>query len=558
MSSFKIYFSDELNKSLNETITRIDNNNFIERIWNRDHTVWNDDPTEISNRLGWLDCPEESKKSIDEIIEFTYSILKAGFKKALLLGMGGSSLAPEVFRLTFGTKPGYLELGVLDSTHPDAVLEYANKFKPEETLYIISTKSGGTIETISLMKYFYNLAESNLGKGNAGQHFIAITDPGSGLQKMAEELKYRKTFLNDPNIGGRFSALSLFGLVPAALIGIDIDKILDVSSKAVEKSKLKIYESKSDNHAVLLGAAMSALVNHGRDKLTLILSDKLKHIGVWLEQLIAESTGKNGKGILPVDGENILDADLYGSDRVFVEMRLADEHENQSISKLISAGKPVVQITLSDIYELAEQFFNWEFATALSGALMGIHPFDQPDVESAKIRAREMITAYESEGQLPDLKPVFTDGDAAVYGNVKSENLKDALDEFLSQAKENSYVSIQAFVKPDEKTEAHLQKFRTGILSKYNVATTLGYGPRFLHSTGQLHKGDSGNGLFIQIVDQPVGDADIPLNAGEEGSEFTFGVLVKAQALGDRQALLDKGRDILRIEIKNLQKNFLL
>jgi glucose-6-phosphate isomerase len=551
MSKLEIKFDDELKQKLETTLSKVNDEKIIERIWQRDHTVWNDDSTEISNRLGWLDCPEESKKSLADINEFRESILKAGFKKALLLGMGGSSLAPEVFRLTFGTKTDYLELGVLDSTHPDAVLEYSKRFKPSETLYIVSTKSGGTIETISLMKYFYNFAQSNLGKEQVGQHFIAITDPGSGLQKMAEELNFRKIFLNDPDIGGRFSALSLFGMVPAALIGIDIKKIIEVSSKAAEKSKLKALDTSSDNNAALLGTAMSILFNDGKDKFTIVLSNKLKHIGVWLEQLIAESTGKNGKGILPVDGENILDAAYYGNDRVFVEMRLDDETANKDISNLIAAGITVIQITLNDLYELAEQFFNWEFATALSGALIGIHPFDQPDVESAKIRAREMIKAYESKGKLPGLESKFVDVEVSVYGNIKSNNLNDALEEFLSQAKENSYVSIQAFVKPDEKVEAQLQKFRTAILNKFKVATTLGYGPRFLHSTGQLHKGDSGNGLFIQIVDTPNDDVDIPLSAGKEDSEFTFGVLIKAQALGDRQALIDKNRDVLRIEFND-------
>jgi glucose-6-phosphate isomerase len=557
MNNIELKFSKENISLVEETISKINDENLIDRIWKRDYNVWNDDPTEISNRLGWMDCPEESKKSINEIIEFTNEIINSGFKKALLLGMGGSSLAPEVLRLTFGTKEGYLELGVLDSTHPDAVLEFAKKFKPEETLYIVSTKSGGTIETISLMKYYFNFAQDKLGKEKAEDNFIAITDPGSGLQKMAEELNFRRIFLNDPNIGGRFSALSLFGLVPAALIGIDIKKIIEVSINAAEITKEKTENISTKNNAVLLGAALSTLVESGKDKLTFILSEKLKHIGIWLEQLIAESTGKNGKGILPVDGEKIVDAKLYGSDRVFVEIRLQDESENENISNLVSEGYPVMQITMNDNYELAEQFFNWEFATALAGALVGIHPFDQPDVESAKIRAREMINAYESEGNLPSLQPAFTDGEVAVYGNIKSKNLKDALDEFLSQVVENSYVSIQAFVNPGEEVEAQLQKFRTGILNKYKVATTLGYGPRFLHSTGQLHKGDSGNGLFIQIVDTPEDDADIPLKAGEDGSEFSFGVLIKAQALGDRQALLDKGRGVLRVQVKKIENNLM-
>ncbi|MCK5456587.1 MAG: hypothetical protein KAI45_05615, partial [Melioribacteraceae bacterium] len=355
-----------------------------QRIWEKDHTVWRDDPNEIRNRLGWLDCTDVARRKFEEINEFVDQIKSEGFKNVLLMGMGGSSLAPEVFAKIFGVKEVYLNLSVIDSTHPDAVMEMEKKLDPEETLYIVSTKSGGTVETISFMKNFYNFAAEKVGLDNVGKHFTAITDPGSGLESMAKELNFRKIFLNDPNIGGRYSALSLFGIVPAALIGVDLTELF----KAVQNL---IDQSKEENNSVAhLGVAIGVLAEHGVDKLTFILSDELKPFGAWAEQLVAESTGKEGKGILPVEGEELLAPSEYSHDRLFVNLRLSDDNKySQQVSSLAESGFPVIDIAMNTITELGAEFFKWEMATVIASWVINIQTFDQPNVESAKVIAKK-------------------------------------------------------------------------------------------------------------------------------------------------------------------------
>jgi glucose-6-phosphate isomerase len=532
----------------------------IDRIWAKDFTVWGNEPDEIANRLGWLDCPAETLNALNEITEFVDEIRNEGFTDVLLMGMGGSSLAPEVFSLMFGKKKDYLRLHVLDSTHPGALLEYTRKLKPAKTLYIVSTKSGGTVETISFMKYFYNLALDKLGKDKVGNHFTAITDPGSGLEKMAEDLKFKKIFLNDPDIGGRYSALSFFGTVPAALIGVDLSKLLSRASEMADVSKIS-DGGISKNTAAVLGAIIGLLALEGKDKLTFISSGKFAHFGVWVEQLIAESTGKIGKGILPVVSEPLDAAKKYSDDRVFVYLKWKSNSviENK-IDQLAKAGHPVIEIEISDLYDIGKEFFRWEFATAVAGWVMGIQPFDQPNVEQAKVLARKMLKQYQETGKLPELKPSIETQGIKIYSDAEGKNAGDVLNNFLSQSIFGiSYVSIQAYLKPDNLLWDELQKFRKKILKTYKVPTTIGYGPRFLHSTGQLHKGDAGNGLFIQLISDEKSDVQIPDEAGKEKSTVSFGALIKSQALGDRQALLDNNRKVLTIDlgknpIENLMK----
>lgn len=548
MKTFNI--TGSLENAYQNAIQKLVDEKIIERIWKKDFTVWNNDPTEISNRLGWLDCTSVTRKSFEEIHSFVNELKAEGIKNILLLGMGGSSLAPEVFSLVFDNS-GDIKLSILDSTHPEAVLKKTKNFNPQKTLYIVSTKSGGTVETISFMKYFYNFVLDKLGKEKVSRHFAAITDPGSGLEQMAKELNFRKIFLNDPNIGGRFSALSLFGIVPAALVGVDIEKLFIRADSEVLLSKKSGIEIDRNNSA-MFGALIGVLAEQGKDKLTLVTSEKINSFGAWVEQLVAESTGKNNKGILPVVLEEILSPEFYGEDRVFIHLKLKGNNKHQNkIDKLIEAGFPVIEFELEDIYDIAKQFFLWEFATAIAGWYLHIQPFDQPNVEQAKVIARKILKDYQDRGKLILPKPSFSSNDLVIYSEEKIDKPENALELFLSGCESGkNYVSIQAYVNPSLENFFLLQKLRTDILKKYKVATTLGFGPRFLHSTGQLHKGDSGNGLFIQIIDNPEEDVAIPDNASENKSSISFGVLIKAQAFGDRQALLDNKRKVITLEIK--------
>ncbi len=542
-------FQNEFEK----VIEQFETEKISSRIWDKDFTVWSDKPDEITNRLGWLTSPQNSLSKLKEINAFVEEVRKNGFKKALLLGMGGSSLAPEVFRLTFGVKEGYLDLAVLDSTDPEAVLNYANTFDPAETLYIVSTKSGGTVETFSFMKYFYNLTAAKVGNENVGKHFIAITDPGSGLESTAKQLNYRKIFLNDPNIGGRYSALSLFGIVPAALIGVDVAQVLRIAEAFANTSKA---DSSTKNPSAQIGVLMGLLAKHGKDKVTFINTAHLSYFGAWVEQLIAESTGKVGKGILPVVGEEILTPDKYSSDRLFVYVRLKnDDTLRDKVEAFKNAGHPVVEIALHNVDELGAEFFRWEFATIVASWLIKIQPFDQPNVESAKIVARKMVQEYKETGKLPELSVAIEENGIKVSSDISASSSKELITKFLDSISTQDaslpkpYVSIQAYLTMNKANEELLQTLRTKIQEKYKVATTVGFGPRFLHSTGQLHKGDSGNGLFIQFITTATEDAAIPDEAGDDKSSMSFSVLIKSQALGDRQALLDNNRRLITVDL---------
>jgi transaldolase/glucose-6-phosphate isomerase len=548
---FKV-FADGYQSTIDNSMMDLKMQRIVERIWEKDFTVWSDSPNEITNRLGWLKSPDVLLEMSDEIIEFVESVKKDGYTDALLLGMGGSSLAPEVFSKTFGTKAGYLNLEVLDSTHPEAVLEYADRFNPAKTLYIVSTKSGGTVETFSFMKFFYNQSLKAVGKENVGKHFIAITDPSSGLETAAKELNFRKIFLNDPNIGGRYAALSLFGVVPAALIGIDIKRLLDNALIMVCNSEGANCPIHGDNTPAKLGVVMGTLAESGRDKITFITSKQLSYFGNWVEQLIAESTGKIGKGILPVVGEEVLTPENYSNDRLFVYLKFANDNTyDAAVKKLINAGHPVVEILLKDIYDLGGEYFRWEMATVIASWRTGITPFDQPNVESAKILAREMLVEYSKEGKLSQPNPNFEFNSTKVYSTDDSTDFSSLLTNHLGSDSEdfrrrgNQYIAVHAYVKPDNNIDSSLHSLRTILQTKYRSAVTVGYGPRFLHSTGQLHKGDAGRGVFIQFISSSGSDASIPDNAGEEKSTMSFSTLIRAQAFGDRKALKNAGRKVI-------------
>jgi glucose-6-phosphate isomerase len=542
-------FQAELDKLIEEKI--------IERIWNKDYTVWSNNPTEIVNRLGWLDCINFSRKKLDDIYSFVDDIRKEGFTDVLLLGIGGSSLAPEVFGKVFGKAEEYLNIHVLDSTHPDAVKQISESLNPSSTLYIVSTKSGGTIETISFMKYFYNYVKDKLGINEVAKHFIAITDPNSGLEEIANKLKFRKVFLNDPNIGGRFSALSLFGVLPAAFLGIDLQKLFVRADHEILASR-KSGDFIDLNISSQFGLLISILAKDGKDKLTLITSDKFKSFGAWVEQLLAESTGKNGKGILPIDLEELLPPDLYSTDRLFVIIKIKDDKiDSNKIDLLKNAGFPIIEFELEDIYDLGRMFFMWEFATAISGWSLGIQPFDQPNVEQSKVVARKIITEYHSSGELDLPISVYDYSDMKIYFDKNFNGLKEAIPALFSNSLiEKNYLAIHAYLNPTEEIFGSLQILREKFQVKFKLSTTLGFGPRFLHSTGQLHKGDAGNGIFIQFIDNSDTIVEIPDEPGNQNSSTTFGVLIKAQAFGDRKALLDNGRKVLTFDLgKNVIDN---
>ncbi|MFQ5485393.1 MAG: hypothetical protein ACE5DO_08695 [Desulfobacterales bacterium] len=543
--------------TVDRALMEIKDKKIITRIWKHDYTVWKPDPAEISNRLGWLHIPEKMLKMLPGIQSLVDELRREGYRHALLMGMGGSSLAPEVFRFTFGVREGYLDLAVLDSTDPGAVSSFSEKLDPLKTLYIASTKSGGTVETLSFLKYFFNQTIDAVGTQKAGQHFIAITDPGSNLETLGNKLNFRRTFLNDPEIGGRYSALSYFGLVPAALIGADVTNLLDRAITMAHNNEGINCPVEGDNSGAWLGAIIGELALSGKDKLTLILSPSISHFGSWVEQLIAESTGKEGKGILPVDGETLLTPDTYADDRLFVYLRLkGNGAHDEKVQALEEAGHPMVKIHLQDIYDLGGEFFRWEIATAIAGYLLGINPFDQPNVESTKVSTRHIISAYQKEGKLPDPAPSFASRGITVFSDQPVDTLKAALTNFLSMARPGnkagvlrSYVALQAYLEPSPRTDEALRLLREKIQTQMQMATTVGYGPRFLHSTGQLHKGDGGQGLFIQFTDDIGVDVSIPQKAGEKTSSITFGTLKLAQALGDREALLNAGRKVIHFHL---------
>jgi transaldolase / glucose-6-phosphate isomerase len=503
------------------------------RFWRRDPTLWPAAaPEDVATRLGWLELPELMHEQLPQILSFVGEIQNEGVRHVVVLGMGGSSLAPDVFRAMFGGRPGYPELIVLDSTHPDAVAAVAKRIDLLRTLFLVSSKSGTTTEPLSFYRFFWEKVRAT---GNPPErHFAAITDPGTPLEKLAEEEEFRAIFRALPTVGGRYSALTTFGLVPAALIGVDVRQVLDQAWTMAEACAPSV--PLLENPGLSLGAVVGELATHGRDKLTFYASRGFAPFSMWVEQLVAESTGKIGKGIVPVVDEPALPPEKYGDDRLFVEIQ-EEGHPDAAlaahIGRLESAGHPLVRIRVPKREDIGQEFFRWEVAVAASGMVLGIDPFDQPDVELAKQLAREAM-AHPSSPEGDGIRTVHA-ADATA--------LTRALQEWTGSCRPRDYVAIQAYVAPTSEAMADLQELRRRVLSQLRVATTLGIGPRFLHSTGQLHKGGPNLGLFLQIVDTPTQDLAVP------GAGYTFGQLIRAQALGDYQALRQKERRVLRVDL---------
>ncbi len=534
------------NDALERGLAAIKNEKVMDRIWKNDHTLWNPAPSQIANRMGWLRVAGVMAKNIGQLEEMAEAIRDEGFTNVVLLGMGGSSLAPTVLGRIFRPMDGYPKLTVIDTTNPEEIISSSQRFDLARSIFVVATKSGNTVETMALFKYFYNKVANLPGqKESAGQRFIAITDPGSSLVDIAERLGFRTTFLNDPNIGGRYSALSCFGMVPAALIGVNVKLMLQ---RAV---KLSSCSESPTSDAAKLGVLMGEMAMEGRNKLTLIVPPALESFGMWVEQLIAESTGKGGKGILPVIGENLGQPEVYAKDRFFVYLRMKSHGDwEKRLSNLEIEGQPVVSINLRDRYDLGEQFFLWEMATAIAGWRMGINPFDQPNVEASKEMSRRIISQYMDKGTFPKEDPSSVGTDIKVFGGPVCDDAAGALIPFVTEElSEDGYIALQSYLQPTRETERLLQLLRIKLRDRFRVATTVGYGPRFLHSTGQLHKGDAGRGLFIQFTAEGFKDVSIPDEPGSPPSSLTFGILQKAQADGDREALGAKGRKVIRFHL---------
>jgi len=499
-----------------------DDDGMARRLWAKDPTVWAEtDLPELTDRLGWLALPEEMAATVSDLEAFAAEIVAGGFRFVVLLGMGGSSLAPEVFQSTFGNAAGHPELIVLDSTHPGAVQAVDARIELSDTLFLVASKSGTTLETLSFFRYFWNrLVLEGLPQG---AHFVALTDPGSTLEDLAAERGFRRVFTTPPDVGGRYSALTYFGLVPAALIGADIGAILSGAAVAAAACR----GSAAENPGLRLGAAWGEAALAGRDKLTVVTSPGLAAFPNWLEQLIAESTGKDGTGIVPVAGEDLAEPDAYSDDRVFLSYQLEGEPP-PALDALAAAGHPVIRVSLETREELGGAMFAAEIATAAAGAILGIHPFNQPDVQVAKELARK-ATAGELGGGAPIIEAAPADA--------------TRLAGWLAGVPERAYIGISAYVPMTADAVELLQGLRHHLRHLTGAATTVGFGPRFLHSTGQLHKGGPGTALFLQLVDEPAPDTAVP------ETEFTFGRLVIGQAEGDYRALEERGQTVLRVQL---------
>jgi transaldolase/glucose-6-phosphate isomerase len=531
-----------------ETLSGLEKDNAIKRIWEKDATLWkNDDAHQriIKNALGWLTVATTVKHDWARLQAITADVRKAKFTHVLLLGMGGSSLCPEVLSLTFGRKSGYPSFAILDSTEPASVLERASRAKPEKTLFIVASKSGSTTEPNAFFAYFYDLVKKKKG-AKAGENFIAITDPGTQMENLAKQKNFRHIVLNPADIGGRYSALSYFGMLPAALMGVDVPALLEGAFDMAGACAPLVRASQ--NPGAVLGGALGTLANSGRNKLTFFLSKDIASVGTWLEQLIAESTGKEGKGILPVEAEPMLEASKYASDRIFVSIQTKPNLPlKKKLQALKKAGHPVIEIEIPGKNALGAEFFRWEFAIAVAGAVMGIDPFDQPNVQESKDLTKEYLEKYKSNGSLGAPDPVFENEQFAIYSNhpsIKGGDETELLASLAGSMQPGDYVALLAYIERNAGNDAVLQKVRQQILNSKQVATTIGYGPRFLHSTGQLHKGGSDQGVFIQITANDKKDAPIP------DQRYGFSVLKEAQALGDLAALERRGRRAIRIHLK--------
>ena len=525
----------------------------VKQLWKHDASLWTGE--DESAWLGWLDIVDQQLAQIGKLKDLALEVKNGGFRHILLLGMGGSSLCPEVLALTFGQQAGFPKLHVLDSTDPAQIKHTEEKIDLGNTLFIVSSKSGSTLEPNIYKQYFFERVKQLLGAEKASNRFIAITDPGSKMQLVAERDRFRHIFYGLPSIGGRYSALSNFGMVPAAAMGLDVDKLLQRTSEMMQACKTK--DPVSDNPGVMLGLILGTAAKMGRDKITIITSPGIFDLGAWLEQLIAESTGKLGKGIIPVDREDLAAPGVYGNDRIFAYIRLEsapDAAQDAKVAALEKAGHPIVRIAMSDTYNLGQEFFRWEIATAVAGSILGINAFNQPDVEASKIETKKLTTQYETSGSLPAENPMLEEAGIKLFTDEKNagalakaagsdRSLKNFLKAHLDRIGGGDYFGLLAYVEMNADHESLLQKMRTGVRDRKHVATCLGFGPRFLHSTGQAYKGGPNSGVFLQITCDDAQDLPVP------GQKYTFGIVKAAQARGDFAVLAERNRRALRVHL---------
>jgi len=544
----------DLEATLQSTLDEWRDAGKLERLWGRDATLWTGG--DEADWLGWLNIARQSLQQLDELESLIRDLAARDIRQVVLLGMGGSSMAPEVIAETFGQQPGYPGLIVLDSTDPSQIKAVEAAIDLEHTAFIVSSKSGSSLEPNILMAWFLQRLTEVVGAEKAVTHFIAITDPGTSLDKLATVDGFMRVFRGEPDIGGRFSVLSNFGVVPAAVIGVDCRRFLEDTLEMV--AACETTRDLADNPGVLPGCILGVAANAGRDKLTIVASPSLTSIGAWLEQLVAESTGKQGKGIIPVDGEPLASSAGYGNDRVFVYLSLAgesDPDQGKAIAQLEQAGEPVIRITLDGRDGLGQEFFRWEMATAVAGSVMGVNPFDQPDVEASKIEARKITDAYEAGGSLPEAVPLAVDSQLTLFADERNATeLQDLAGEqtvvailraHFERAKAGDYIALLAYLDRNAANTRQLQQLRDAVRQNGKIASCLGFGPRFLHSTGQAYKGGPNTGVFLQITADASEDLQVP------GRGYTFGVVEAAQAQGDIDVLAERGRRVLRLHLGN-------
>jgi RpiB/LacA/LacB family sugar-phosphate isomerase len=537
--------------AVEETLRFLEAREFLDRLWVKDATLWKGDAATVRNRLGWLTSPTIMRGHSEDIRSFADEVRRLQYSHVVLLGMGGSSSTGEVFNETFGSKMGFPDMLVLDSTDPGAVKHVLESINLSRALFVVASKSGTSAETLAAYAFFRGQVEA-ASSPRPGMQFVAITDPGRPLDKLATETGFRRTFLNPASIGGRYSALSFFGLVPAAMIGVDIKLLLERANGMVETCGNEV--GLRGNPAVQLGAVLAGLARAGRDKVTLVLSEKIKGLGNWIEQLLAESLGKDGTGLVPVVDEPLGAPNVYGDDRVFVALVLeGDGSHDAALAKLSDAGHPVLRLVLRDPMDLGAEFFRWELATATAGAVLGVNPFDEPDVARTKENAATLLTEWRRSRRLPEW-PSDVEEDGIVLmtkSNKKPGSVSRGLAAHLAMAAPGDYLAIQAYLTPTGEAGRVLQEIRVALRDRLRIATTVGWGPRYLHSTGQLHKGGPTSGLFIQITGDDREDVAIP------GAGYGFTTLKAAQALGDLQSLRDGARRVIRLHLTGKQSQAL-
>jgi transaldolase / glucose-6-phosphate isomerase len=546
-------FPAPIKQAVDATLKDWQEHDKVNRLWKGDKTLWTNDDED--KWLGWLHVAEGQAAHLQSLAEAAADSIRSGFKHALLLGMGGSSLCPDVLKYTFGKQLGHPELHVLDSTDPAQIRSIEKQIDLAKTLFIVSSKSGATLEPNIFKQYFFGRAQDTVDKEYPGQMFEAITDPGSNLQQVAERDHFRRICFGVPSIGGRYSALSNFGTLPAAIMGLDVRRLLDRTEEMIQACAATVPAA--ENPGVVLGAILGTLANLGHNKVTLVTSPGIRYLGAWLEQLLAESTGKQGKGLIPVDREQLGAPDVYGNDRLFVYVRQQggmDQTQDSQMDALRKAGQPVVRIDVADVYDIGQEFFRWEIATAVAGSIIGINPFNQPDVEASKVATRQLTAEYEKTRKLPAETPIFEEDGIKLFTDernaqhLRSEARKElSLDGLLrahvSQLGPGDYFALLAYLEMNQEHEDRLQVIRHGVRDRKHVATCLGFGPRYLHSTGQAYKGGPNTGVFLQITCDDAEDLPVP------GQKYTFGVVKAAQARGDFSVLAERKRRVLRVHL---------